>query len=114
MSKTIKVNLSAKSINEAIKELQARKSWIEQKSAEMTEKLAFLGATATSLNYARAIFDLYNWEQQRISFTRAAKRIRGPGHGRVMNSEITPSQCAATVSTCSIREKAAPTGTEIW
>ena len=57
MSKTIQVKLSAKSINEAIKELQVRKSWVEQKSAELTEKLAFLGATVTSLNYARAIFD---------------------------------------------------------
>lgn len=55
MAERIVVELTNKSINQAIKELQAYKLWIQTKEAELRSRLAMLGATVASIRFSGAI-----------------------------------------------------------
>ena len=44
-------------IDKVIKELQERRRWVEEKSLLLSERLASIGATNASLEFARAIID---------------------------------------------------------
>ena len=56
MSKTIKMTLDAKSIANAIKELQDYQSWLHIKANELSTRLADMGSINVSLGYSRAIY----------------------------------------------------------
>ena len=45
-----------KSIDKAIKELNQYKDWVQMKETELRERLAFVGATVASIEFARAIY----------------------------------------------------------
>ena len=55
--KTINITLTEKSINAAIKELDAYKGSINRKVQELCRRLAEMGAVNMSLGYARAIYN---------------------------------------------------------
>lgn len=57
MPKTITLQLSEQSINKAIKELQRYEKWVAQKTAQLTERLALLGAHEASVRFAAAMYD---------------------------------------------------------
>lgn len=58
MPKTIRIDgLSNKNISRAIKEVQRYKQWVLQKESELRERLATLGATVASIQFARATYD---------------------------------------------------------
>ena len=57
MSKKIKLSLSDKGIDGAIKELEEYKSKIERKSKLLTQRLAQLGASVASLSFSRAFYN---------------------------------------------------------
>jgi len=54
--KTIKISLSAKSVDNAIKELKAYKADLRRKCMELCERLAAIGATKASIDYSRATY----------------------------------------------------------
>lgn len=54
---TITVKLNSKSIGSAIKELRAYRAWVERKTAELTERLAKLGAGEARVRFAGAQYD---------------------------------------------------------
>ena len=57
MPKTIIVDpLSRSSIQDAIKELKKYKKWIAEKENQLRIRLATRGATAASIQFARAIY----------------------------------------------------------
>lgn len=56
MPKVIKVSLNTESINQAIKELEAYKTWVNQKAKELTEKLAMIGAKEASIRFGSAYY----------------------------------------------------------
>lgn len=51
------MTLGAASINRAIKELQAYEAWVRQKTAELTERLATIGAMEATVRFSRAYYD---------------------------------------------------------
>lgn len=55
MGKTIKIELSQKGLDDAIKELNAYAEWVRTKEAELRSRLAMLGATVASIRFSRAI-----------------------------------------------------------
>lgn len=55
MGKTIKIELSQKGLDAAIKELNAYAEWVRTKEAELRSRLAMLGATVASIRFSRAI-----------------------------------------------------------
>lgn len=57
MAKTIEIELSEKSIAEAIKELRNYAQWVEQKTEELRMRLATLGASVASIQFSRAIYN---------------------------------------------------------
>lgn len=57
MTRKIKISLSSKSINDAIKELKDYKNWVKLKTEELTEQLALIGAKEASIRFARAMYD---------------------------------------------------------
>lgn len=57
MVKTIKVELSTKSINNAIKEVEKYKRWVLEKETELRTRLAARGATVASIQFSRAIYN---------------------------------------------------------
>ena len=60
MSKTIRVELSTKSINSAIKELNQYKTWIAEKEIQLRRRLAELGADVARIQFAGATYDGVN------------------------------------------------------
>lgn len=52
----ISVNLDVRSIDRAIKELQDYAKWLEEKTQQLAEKLATLGAVKVSLEYSRVAY----------------------------------------------------------
>lgn len=55
--KTITLKLGASSINQAIKELESHKAWVAQKTTELTERLATIGAMEATAWFGRAAYD---------------------------------------------------------
>lgn len=52
----ITVRLDARSINKAVKDLQKYARWVAEKEAELRSRLAMMGATVASIQFARAIY----------------------------------------------------------
>ena len=57
MAKTITIELSEQSVNDAITELRKYATWVETKEKELRDRLAMLGATVASIRFSRAIYD---------------------------------------------------------
>ena len=55
--KKITIQLSEKSINEAIKEINRYKKWVDEKTKLLIEKLAIIGAQEASVRFASAMYD---------------------------------------------------------
>lgn len=60
MSKKIKLSLNSRSIDMAVKELEAYKTWVDKKSAELTYRLALIGAHEASVRFTTAMYDGIN------------------------------------------------------
>lgn len=57
MVKKITVDLSAKSIDSAIKEVRKYKAWVLEKEKELRLRLATLGASVASIRFSTAIYN---------------------------------------------------------
>lgn len=57
MANSIQIELSNRSINNAMKELRRYKAWVASKEAELRTRLAMLGATVASIQFSRAIYN---------------------------------------------------------
>lgn len=57
MPKKIALDLSAKSIDSAIKEVRKYKAWVELKEKELRIRLASVGATVASIRFSGAIYN---------------------------------------------------------
>ena len=79
MAKTIKVSLSTKSVNNAIRELRQYKAWVERKEAELRMRLAHLGATVASIQFSRAIYNGTNDVSVRVDDTGSVAVIYAEG-----------------------------------
>lgn len=58
--KKITIQLSEESINEAIKEINRYKKWVDEKTKLLIEKLALIGAQEASVRFATAMYDGVN------------------------------------------------------
>lgn len=83
MPKTIKVELSTESINEAIKELRRYKRWVSEKERELRTRLAAIGATVASIQFARAIYNGTNDVTVRVDSTKSVAVIYAKGQSVV-------------------------------
>ena len=79
MGKTIQVELTPKSINNAIKELRKYQQWIETKERELRLRLAQLGATVASIQFSRAIYNGTNDVTVRVDDTGSIAVIYAEG-----------------------------------
>ena len=79
MAKTIKVKLTDESINNAIKELKQYKAWVLRKEAELRLRLASIGATVASIQFARAIYNGTNDVTVRVDDTGSVAVIYAEG-----------------------------------
>lgn len=75
----ITVELSAKSINRAIKEVERYKQWVAEKEAELRARLAMLGASVASIQFARAIYTGSNDISVRVDDTGSVAVIYAEG-----------------------------------
>lgn len=75
----IKVELNAKSINRAVKEVQKYAAWVTKKEAELRSRLAMLGATVASIQFARAIYTGSNDVTVRVDNTGSVAVIYAEG-----------------------------------
>ena len=57
MPKKITIDLSAKSIDSAIKEVRKYKAWVLEKEKELRQRLAMLGASVASIKFSTAIYN---------------------------------------------------------
>ena len=57
MNKTIRIELSDASINQAIKELRQYKAWVERKETELRTRLAEIGVKVASVAFSGAVYD---------------------------------------------------------
>lgn len=57
MAKKITIDMSAKSIDSAIKELRKYKAWVLEKEKELRQRLAMLGASVASIKFSTAIYN---------------------------------------------------------
>ena len=58
--KKITIQLSEESTNEAIKEINRYKKWVDEKTKLLIEKLALIGAQEASVRFATAMYDGVN------------------------------------------------------
>lgn len=79
MPKTIKVKLTEESINKAIRELKQYKAWVLRKEAELRLRLASMGATVASIQFARAIYNGTNDVTVRVDDTGSVAVIYAEG-----------------------------------
>ena len=56
MVKKITIDLSAKSIDSAIKEVRKYKAWVLEKEKELRQRLAMLGASVASIRFSTATY----------------------------------------------------------
>lgn len=75
----IKVELNAKSINRAVKEVERYKLWVLKKETELRSRLAMLGATVASIQFARAIYTGSNDVTVRVDDTGSVAVIYAEG-----------------------------------
>ena len=83
MSKTIKVKLTEQSIKNAIRELETYKAWVEEKEAELRQRLAQRGATVASIQFARAVYSGVNDVTVRVDDTGSVAVIYAEGEAAV-------------------------------
>ena len=80
MAKTIRINgLSEAAINAAAQELRRYAGWVEQKENELRSRLASLGATVASIQFARAIYNGTNDVSVRVDDTGSVAVIYAEG-----------------------------------
>lgn len=75
----IKVQLTNESIGDAVKKLRQYELWVRQKSAELTSRLAMIGATVASIQFARAIYNGSNDVTVRVDNTGSVAVIYAEG-----------------------------------
>ena len=79
MANRIEVELTERSIDNAIKELRMYKAWVGQKEAELRQRLAALGATVASIQFSRAIYNGTNDVSVRVDDTGSVAVIYAEG-----------------------------------
>ena len=79
MANTIKIELTNESIGAAVKELRRYKKWVVKKEAELRSRLAMLGATVASIQFARAIYTGSNDITVRVDNTGSVAVIYAEG-----------------------------------
>lgn len=79
MTKKIALSLNTKSISKAIKELKAYDKWVQQKTAELTRRLALIGAQEASIRFASAMYDGENDAHVSVSRTENGWKIAAEG-----------------------------------
>lgn len=79
MAKSIKVELTNDSIKAAMKELRRYKKWVTEKEAELRSRLAMLGASVASIQFARAIYNGSNDISVRVDSTGSVAVIYAEG-----------------------------------
>lgn len=75
----IKVELTNRSIGGAVKELQRYADWVTVKEAELRSRLATMGATVASIQFARAIYNGTNDVSVRVDDTGSVAVIYAEG-----------------------------------
>lgn len=78
MSK-IKLELSNKSVGNAIKEVRKYQKWVVEKEAELRSRLAMMGATVASIQFSRAIYNGSNDVSVRVDNTGSVAVIYAEG-----------------------------------
>ena len=73
------MELSDKSIKNAIKELRRYEAWILKKETELRSRLAMLGATVASIKFSRAIYNGTNDISVRVDDTGSVAVIYAEG-----------------------------------
>lgn len=79
MARNIEIELTNESISAAMKELRRYKKWITKKEAELRSRLAMLGATVASIQFARAIYNGSNDVSVRVDNTGSVAVIYAEG-----------------------------------
>lgn len=79
MAKTIRVELTNESINNAVKELRRYATWVSKKEAELRIRLAQLGADVARISFAAAIYDGTNDVSVRVDQTGSVAVIYAEG-----------------------------------
>lgn len=79
MSKTIRVELTDKSIGNAIKELRKYAQWVASKEAELRQRLAQIGCDVASVKFATATYDGVNDVTVRVDSTGSVAVIYAEG-----------------------------------
>ena len=80
MSKVIKMNLSSKSIAQAIKELKAYRDSIESREKQLLEELAKIGVREASVRFTTAMYDGVNDSEVTLETIENGYRIVAEGH----------------------------------
>lgn len=75
----IKVQLTTKSIGKAMREVERYKQWVSVKEAELRSRLAMMGATVASIQFARAIYTGSNDITVRVDDTGSVAVIYAEG-----------------------------------
>lgn len=75
----IKIELTNKSINNAIREVKKYQTWVATKEAELRSRLAMMGATVASIQFARAIYNGSNDVTVRVDNTGSVAVIYAEG-----------------------------------
>lgn len=75
----IRIQLTNESIGEAIKEVRKYQKWVAIKEAELRSRLATLGATVASIQFARAIYNGSNDVTVRVDDTGSVAVIYAEG-----------------------------------
>ena len=79
MHKTIELKLSEKSVQRAMNELTAYKQWVSEKEQELRQRLASIGATVSSIQFSRAIYNGTNDVSVRVDDTGSVAVIYAEG-----------------------------------
>ena len=79
MSKVIKIGLSSKSIDQAIKELKAYRDSIDAKKYQLLEELTKIGLREASVRFTTAMYDGVNDSDVRAELTHFGYRIVAEG-----------------------------------
>lgn len=75
----INVELTTKSIGKAVRELRKYAEWVAKKEAELRSRLAMMGATVASIQFARAIYTGSNDVTVRVDDTGSVAVIYAEG-----------------------------------
>lgn len=79
MKKTIRMRLDNKSIDNAIKQIEAYKKWVEDKTKVLCRKCADLGLTVASANFSGAYYDGTNDVSVTVEQTEKGYKILASG-----------------------------------